>query len=152
MLSYDFHESLGYWLIMAQQAYTRAFTAQIAPHGITFRQAEVLGWLSLEGPLSQADLATRMFIEPPGLVGVLDRMEASGLIERRNDPNDRRKNLIHPLAAAEEVWEKLAQCGRYVREQARRGMTDEEVETLKRLLNRLRENVATLEPLEEVAL
>jgi MarR family transcriptional regulator for hemolysin len=148
LLSYDFQQSLGYWLMMAQHAYMRAFTDQIAPHGITYRQAQVLGWLALEGPLSQAELAGRMLIEPPSLVGVLDRMSEGRLIERRSCPDDRRKNLIHPLPAAEEVWTKLAECGRHIREQARQGMSDEEVETLKRLLNRMRQNVEALEPLE----
>ena len=104
--------------------------------------------LRLDAALSQAELANRMLIEPPSLVGVLDRMAESGLVERRHCPEDRRKNLIHPLPAAEEIWSKLADCGRYVREQARQGMTNDEVETLKRLLNQLRENVASLEPLE----
>jgi MarR family transcriptional regulator for hemolysin len=151
LLSYDFHESLGYWLLMAHHSYMRAFSDQIAPHGITYRQAQVLGWLSLDGPLSQAELAARMLIEPPSLVGVLDRMADGGLIERRSCPDDRRKNLIHPLPAAEEVWTKLAVCGRHIREQARQGMSDEEVDTLKRLLNQMRENVEALEPLEVVS-
>jgi MarR family transcriptional regulator for hemolysin len=151
MLTYDFENSLGYWLLLAHQAYVRAFNSEIAPHGITFRQAQVLGWLALEGPLSQADLAARMLIEPPSLVGVLDRMEQARLIERRSCPDDRRKNLVHPLPTADKVWRKLSECGRRVREQAREGMSEEEVESLKRLLNKMRENLMAREPLQAVS-
>jgi len=148
LLQYDFEESLGYWLTLAHQAYMRLLNDQLSPHGITYRQAQVLGWLAFEGPLSQADLAARMLIEPPSLVGTLDRMEASELIERRSCPHDKRKNLIHPLAGAEAVWEKIVECGLRVREQAAMGMSPREIETLKRLLDKLRKNVSTLEPME----
>jgi hypothetical protein len=58
VLQYDFEESIGYWLTMAHQAYHREFSARVAPHGITYRQAQVLGWLVVEGRLTQAELAT----------------------------------------------------------------------------------------------
>ena len=95
MLKYDFEESLGYWLTMTHHAYMRAFNEELAPQGITYRQAQVLAWLALEGPLAQSDLASRMLIEPPSLVGTLDRMEASGLLQRRPCPCDGRKKLVH---------------------------------------------------------
>ncbi len=115
MLLYDFEQSIGYWLTLATQAYHRAVSDEVAPHGITFRQSQVLAWLALEGELSQAELANKMMIEPPTLVGILDRMERDGWITRNNCPSDRRKKLIRATAAAEPVWEKIAEGGRRVR-------------------------------------
>ncbi|MEQ8849481.1 MarR family transcriptional regulator [Botrimarina sp.] len=140
-LQYDFEESLGYWLATAHQAYMRTFQQALAPHGITFRQAQVLGWLVAEGPQSQRDLAERMLIEPPNLVGVLDRMQQAGLVERRVCPHDRRKKLIHLAPGARRQWEKIAQCGREVRSRAVEGLEAHERETLKALLGRVRENL-----------
>jgi len=151
VLKYDFEESLGYWLTLAHHAYISELKDRLAPHGITFRQAEILGWLALEGPLPQADLASRMLIEPPSLVGTLDRMEASGLLERRICPEDRRKNLVHTLPAAEEMWEKIATCARHVRAQAIEGLTDDEATTLKKLLEKVRDNFVVLAPVESVS-
>ncbi len=151
MLGYDFEESLGYWLCTAQHAYMAAFKERLAPEGITYRQAEVLAWLALEGPLSQADLATRMMIEPPSLVGTLDRMEALGLLARKTCPEDRRKNFVHPLPAAEEVWQRIAACAREIRAQASQGMTKQELATLKKLLGKVRGNFAVLETLENLS-
>ncbi len=148
MLKYDFEESIGYWLTLAHHAYIAELKDQLAPQGITFRQAEILAWLALEGPLSQAELASRMLIEPPSLVGTLDRMEASGLLERRICSEDRRKNLVHPLPTAEGMWEQIASCARQVRAQAIAGLTDEEVATLKTLLEKVRDNFVVLEPVE----
>ena len=145
MLQYDFEESLGYWIALTHQAYMRAFNERLAPFGISYRQAQVLGWLAVEGPLSQAELAARMLIEPPSLVGVLNRMEEAKLIARRACPDDARKNLIHPLRAADRIWERIADCGRDVREQAISGLTPREVETLRKLLRKVLQNVSPVE-------
>lgn len=141
MLDYDFDQSIGYWLVATNQAYSRAFNELLAPHGVTFRQAQLLGWLALEGPMSQTELASRMLIEPPSLVGILDRAEAEGWIERRPCSADRRRKLIHTLPAAEPVWKKIAECGREIRSQAAAGLTADEVETLRYLLEKVRQNV-----------
>ena len=147
MQKYDFEESIGYWLTLSYQAYMRALQQALAPQGITFRQAQVLGWLVAEGPLSQRDLADRMLIEPPNLVGVLDRMESAGLLERRACPEDRRKKHIHPLPAAEELWEKIAVCAREIREQAASGMSEDDRKELRRLLKHIQLNFTSPIPI-----
>lgn len=119
----------------------RAFHEQLAPQGVTFRQAQVLGWLAQAGPLSQAELATRMLIEPASLVGVLDRMQRDGWIERQPCPDDKRKKLVAARPAATRVWKKIAATGRAIRSTATAGMTANEIETLRDLLARVQENV-----------
>ena len=132
-LHFDFEESIGYWLTLATQAYHRAVCDEVAPHGITYRQSMVLGWLALEGELSQAELAAKMMVEPPTLVGILDRMERDGWITRHNCPSDRRKKLIRANPAAEPVWEQIVECAVRVRAQATAGLSDRQLETLKQL-------------------
>lgn len=146
MLNYDFEESVGFWLATAHQAYMRSFQQQLAPHGLTFRQAQVLGWLAARGPLSQRELAEQMLIEPPNLVGVLDRMEQAGLVERRPCDTDARKKLVHPLPPAKKEWRKIADCGRRVRAQATAGLSRSEQARLKELLGRVRMNLEALDP------
>lgn len=141
MLVYDFDESVGYWLTLATQAFHRAVSDEVAPHGITFRQAMVLAWLAIEGELSQAELATKMMVEPPTLVGILDRMERDGWITRNSCPSDRRKKLIRATQATEPVWEKIAEGARRVRARATEGLRVEELETLKQLLGRVHQNL-----------
>jgi len=141
VLVYDFDESVGYWLTLATQAFHRAVSDEVAPHGITYRQSMVLAWLALEGELSQAELATKMMVEPPTLVGILDRMERDGWITRNGCPSDRRKKLIRATRAAEPVWEKIAEGGRRVRARATEGLSEEELETLKQLLGRVNRNL-----------
>lgn len=140
-LHFDLQESIGYWLTLTTQAYHRAVCEEMEPHGITYRQSMVLGWLALEGELSQAELAAKMMVEPPTLVGILDRMERDGWISRHNCPGDRRKKLIRPSHAAEPVWEKIVECAARVRAQAAEGLSDRQLATLKKLLRRVQHNL-----------
>jgi len=148
MLNFEFEESIGYWLTITTQAYHRAVFDEVAPHGITYRQSMVLGWLALEGELSQTELAAKMMIEPPTLVGILDRMERDGWITRHNCPADRSKKLIRATGAAEPVWEKIVECASRVRARATEGLSDRQLALLKKLLRRIGHNLKTQQPSE----
>lgn len=140
--THDFENSVGYWICMTSRAFERAMNDELAPRGITYRQMQVLGWLALEGDLSQTDLADRMRIEPPTLVGILDRMEREGWIRRESCPTDRRRKIITALPKAKPVWSKIIACSLNVRGRGEHGLTDDELQTLKRLLGRIIENLA----------
>ena len=150
MQPYDFEESIGYWLTMSTQTWHRALNERLAPYGITYRQSHVIGWLMVEGELTQAELARKMMIEPPTLVRILDRMETLGWICRQDCPADRRRKLIRLTDAAEPAWQKMVSCLRSVRQVAGRGLTADEQYVLKDLLRRIGENL-TAEKLERVS-
>lgn len=151
MLEYQFQESIGYWICMTAHCYERAINAELTPQGITYRQCQVLAWLSLEGELSQVELAERMRIEPPTLVRVLDRMERDGLLIRQSCPDDRRRKLIKVLPKAEAVWKKIVACAERVKARATRQMTPEQLRTLQELLETVRANLADPNPLPSAA-
>lgn len=139
--SYDFEQSAGYWLILAARAYQKAFEEELAPHRITYRQAQVLGWLVLDGELSQVELADRMMIEPATLVGVLDRMQRDGLIRRTSVDSDRRKKVIQICDSAGEVWDNVIACGQRVRATATQGLSDRQITTLFKTLQTIMRNL-----------
>jgi MarR family transcriptional regulator, transcriptional regulator for hemolysin len=141
LLDYDFENSVGFWVCRASHELQRAFNEELAPQGMTFRQAQVLGCLALEQQLSQTDLADRMRIEPPTLVGILDRMERDGWIRRDGDKRDRRRKLIQATPAARPAWTKIVAAARRVRQRATRGMTDQQLSQLKKLLGMLQDNL-----------
>ena len=97
----------------------RALTAQLLQAGrqwrrIAERELEALGiseacaapllWTSrLGGGVRQVTLAAYVGIEGPSLVRLLDQLAASDLIERRDDPTDRRAKTIWLTAAGEQL-------------------------------------------------
>lgn len=141
MLEYDFEKSVGHWLTLSTQAYHRAFNDELAPHGITYRQSQVLFWLALHGEMSQAELAAKMMVEPPTLVGILDRMERTGWIARQPCESDRRRKLIRVNPEAESTWKKIVECAKRIRRRATDGLSDRQLATLKNLLTRVRHNI-----------
>ena len=141
MLEYDFENSVGYWVCQASHALQRAFNDELAPQGVTFRQAQVLGCLALEGKLSQTALADRMGIEPPTLVGILDRMQRDGWIRRDGDTSDRRRKFVDATPAAKPVWSKIITAAKRVRSRATRGMTPAQLVQLKKLLALVQANL-----------
>jgi MarR family transcriptional regulator for hemolysin len=141
VLEYDFEESVGYWICMSAHMFERAMNEELAPQGITYRQVQVLGWLALKGSLSQTELAERMNIEPPTLVGILDRMESQDWISREACAEDRRRKLIVPLPKADQVWSKITACARRIRARAAQGLDDHQLRTLKELLAIVQENL-----------
>jgi DNA-binding MarR family transcriptional regulator len=142
MLDYDWENSVGYWVCMTSVAMRRALNSELAAQNITLRQWEVLACIVLEGELSQADVADRLGIEAPTLVGILDRMERDGWIERFGCPDDRRRKRIRTTEKAVAVWTRMADCAHRVRAQAIRGFSAEELTELRSMCERLRNNLA----------
>jgi MarR family transcriptional regulator, transcriptional regulator for hemolysin len=145
-LEYDFENSIGFWLISGSQAYQRAVNDELAPQGITYRQCQVLCLLSLSGPTSQAELAQKLEVEPPTLVGILDRMERDGWIRREACPEDRRRKLIHATKNAEPIWNKITAAARRVRARATKGLSASQIGQLRELLEVVRHNLEASPP------
>ncbi|MEU6080395.1 MarR family transcriptional regulator [Streptomyces sp. NPDC047108] len=80
--------------------YSREYEAAAAQHDITPQQVKVLLALD-ETPLPMRRIAERVGAEPSNLTGVIDRLQARGLVERRPDPNDRRVKLLATTEAGE---------------------------------------------------
>lgn len=147
MLEYDFENSVGYWVFATTHELCRAMNAELSAHGITYRQWEVLAWISKTGSQSQSELAERMFIEPPTLVGVLDRMERDGWIERVPADGDRRKKMVRGTPRVETLWAKMVACAHRVRSRAIRDLQPEQLAQLNEILGTIRSNLDSPDPL-----
>ncbi len=143
MLGHDFEDSVGCWLFSTTQEISRAMNEELAAHGITSRQWETLACVSYFGGLSQSELAERMSIEAPTLVGVLDRMERDGWIERVPVVGDRRKKLIRPTERVKPLWEKMVQCAQRVRNRATHGIDPLQLTQLQDILAHIRTNLVS---------
>ena len=145
VLEFDCEQNVGCWIAQTSHAMRRALDEELAREGITFRQWEVLAWSNSGEALSQAELAERMGIEAPTLGGILSRMARDGWLARSGCPNDRRKRF-RPTPKAEAVWGRMLQCCHAVRERATEGLSSEELATLKRTCEVIRQNLGQESP------
>jgi MarR family transcriptional regulator for hemolysin len=136
---------------MTAGGFERAFNEELAPHGITYRQCQVLFLLALKGDLTQTELAANMRIEAATLVGILDRMERDGWITRQTSATDRRKKLIRPTLRVRPVWKKITGCARRVRARATRGISPRDLQRVRDVLAALQNNLQSAEQLAEAA-
>lgn len=75
--------------------------------GMTRAQWGILIWLERQPGISQKELSELLEVEPITVARQIDRLEGSGMVERRPDPRDRRIWRLHllppALAAMEDI-------------------------------------------------
>jgi DNA-binding MarR family transcriptional regulator len=85
---------LGYLLKHAQLRLAEFTAPALAPFGITGRELAVLITIDHPVPLSQQDVAGRLGVDRTTMVALIDGLQDKGLVERRPDPADRRRNVL----------------------------------------------------------
>ncbi|MEU6913636.1 MarR family winged helix-turn-helix transcriptional regulator [Streptomyces olindensis] len=91
------------------------YESAAAEHALTGAQARLLSLLCLE-PLPMRRLAQRLKCEPSNVTGIVDRLEARGLVERRPDPADRRVKVAAATQEGRRVARSLRESLRFARE------------------------------------
>ncbi len=83
--------ALVHHLVNAWDAYLEARVREMDV-GLTGRQATAL-WMA-NRPLSMGELSTQLSCDPSSATGIVDRLEAKGLVQRVANPSDRRGKRV----------------------------------------------------------
>ena len=81
---------LGFLMHDVQRLLRRNFNRRAQAMGLTLTQGRAIAHLARNEGISQAELAALLEVQPITLTRLIDRMEGSGWVARRPDPNDRR--------------------------------------------------------------
>ncbi len=125
----------------AQVAYTariwrRVVDQRMRPFGLTEAT-----WLPLlrvaraPAPMRQKDLASSLSLDGSSVVRLLDALQTSGLIERREDGDDRRAKAIVLTELGRSTVAKVESIAQQVRDDALTGLTDDELATASHVLD-----------------
>lgn len=84
------------WLHMNHIVHTleRRLSGHLQDYDLTLAQFGVLAQLQAVPDISQQMLADWLFVTKGNVVGLLNRLEGRGLVERRPDPEDGRTHVI----------------------------------------------------------
>ena len=132
----------------------RLYLGHRAVHDVLDQRLQALGaslwnWVLLReatraSGVSQRELADLMHIEPPTLVRHLDRLEADGYVERRADPDDRRRLLVFVTPTGRKRLAELQKVAEHTDVELRALLDDHEIEVLGDTLMRIHEHFATV--------
>ncbi|MER7482296.1 MarR family transcriptional regulator [Streptomyces sp. NPDC126510] len=111
------------------------YESAAAEHALTGAQARLLSLLCLE-PLPMRRLAQQLKCEPSNVTGIVDRLEARGLVERQPNPSDRRVKVAAATAEGRQVARNLRESLRFAREPLA-GLSEEERVALRDALRRM---------------
>jgi len=80
-------------------AVTRQMRRHRPDHGLTLSQMEVLSEVARTGVITPAELAARLHVRVQSLTDSINELVGRGLVSRRQDEDDRRRQLIEATAA-----------------------------------------------------
>jgi DNA-binding MarR family transcriptional regulator len=117
------------------------FTRLFRRFNLTPQQYNVLRILRGEGrPLPILEIASRMITVVPGITGLVDRLEAASLVERKRCDNDRRVIYVAIAPQAIEILGEIDEPLEALHKETLGHMTGEELATLSRLLEKARQS------------
>jgi DNA-binding MarR family transcriptional regulator len=115
----------------------KQFSLRLEQLGLTTRMWGALNVLEAEGAITQQKLGKCTGIDPSSMVSTIDDLEASGLVERRQHPNDRRAHALHITELGGTTLKQGRELARRAQEDLLEPLSPEERKQLHGLLLRL---------------
>ena len=123
------------------------FARLFRQYGLTPSQYNVLRILRGEGaPLPILEIAERTVTVVPGITGLIDRLEAAGLVERKRCAEDRRVVYVALTDKAIKILAKMDRPLVELHEKLMGHMSSAEINELIRLLDKVRAGLPATEP------
>ena len=127
------------WLILwkAYDSLRKHAECHIHSLGIGFSDFGVLEALLHKGPMPVNTLGGKVRLTSGSITALVDRLEKKGLVERRDDPADRRSRMVHLTTAGRKMIACAFADHERAMEQATAGLTGAEKTQAAELLKKL---------------
>lgn len=135
-------EPVGLHLSRVSRAVGRAFNDALAEAGGSLPVWLVLISLKSGQRASQRELANAVGVQGATLSHHLNAMESAGLVTRRRDPRNRRLHLVELTPDGDALFSRLREVAFAFDQRLRAGLTEQDVDQLEVLLDRLRANAS----------
>ena len=144
------HDGFGALVSRAARQWRRAVDRRLHPFGLTEATWLPLIYLArAPGSMRQKDLAAALTLDGSSVVRLLDALEVSRLIERREEDTDRRAKLITITAQGWSIIEQVETVARNVRNATLSGLSDDDLRVATRVMDIICQNLARQPGLEE---
>ncbi len=136
---YVLETQIGHLLRRAHQRHVAQFEKEVGDLDLTPTQFAALAKISERGEVSQNLLGRMTAMDPATIQGVIQRLMARGLIDRRPDPNDRRATLLRLSTQGRTLTREAIRRAHRVSSAVLEPMSPEERATMTGLLRKLTE-------------
>lgn len=137
---------IGLLIARLARLWRREADQALADHGLSQATAHPLRALSRRGKcMRQGALADEMGIEGPSLVRLIDLLQAEGLVERREDPTDRRAKTLHLTPQGEAKADEINRILRRVRNHLLKDISPEDLAVTFDVLQRIEQRTRQLQ-------
>lgn len=113
-----------------------------APFGLKSCHISYLSRICFYPGISQDQLAQMMFINKSNVARQAAALEKNGFITRTPDPSDKRVLQLHPTQKAQDLMPQLEQIVTEWDKQIMAGLTEDEVQTVAAILQKMKDNAA----------
>jgi DNA-binding MarR family transcriptional regulator len=151
IMSLDLKRQLVAQLVESSRLLRNYIDNRAKGRGTTRAQWIVLFRLRQQEGLSQVDLADVLELQPISLVRLLDRLVEHGLLERRNDPKDRRANRLFLTAQGRQLVDDLDSLRDAIATDVLRDVPAEAIETSLETLIDVKERIKGLAEPRDIA-
>lgn len=128
---------LGYLLKHVHLRYLEVSSAALRPLGVNGREAAVLRATDEASPLSQGEIARKMDVDRTTMVALIDDLQDKGLVRRRQDPGDRRRNVVELTDAGRTTVRRATALAAQAEQAFLSPLTSADAARLKKLLRAL---------------
>jgi MarR family transcriptional regulator, transcriptional regulator for hemolysin len=132
---------IGLQLANTSKAVGRAFNDRLAEAGGSVPVWLIVSSLKSDERRTQLDLARAVGIEGPTLTRHLDGLEDGGIVRRVRDGTDRRAVRVELTADGERLFQTLRQAVIAFNRDLTAGLTETELERVRKTLDRLGQNI-----------
>jgi DNA-binding MarR family transcriptional regulator len=127
----------GFLLARMGHLAAKQFGLRLEQLALTTRMWGALNVLDAEGAITQQKLGKCTGIDPSSMVSTIDDLEAAGLVERRQHPNDRRAHALHITDKGRQTLTRGRDLARRAQEELLAPLNAQERKQLHELLVRL---------------
>lgn len=139
------NDNIAFMCVDIARLFRKQFADTAREFSGTGAQWRALLIVSRSPGINQGALAEKLDVEPITTCRLVDRMAQAGLVERRRDPTDRRVWQLFATDSAAPTIQALQEVGVLVLDKALVGFNDDELDMLRKLLNRLRANLSDVD-------
>jgi len=134
----NIEEWLPFLLAKAHQYTYTLLRSELEKYKLTPPQFVTLAFLWRRDGLYQQELGNLMNVDRTTIGGILERLEKLELVQRGQDPRDRRSTVIFVTKKGKALKEQILPTLEKVNTEINRTLSLEEQETLVKLLNKIR--------------